>query len=423
MREMEKEPQIVVAGGGAAGMMAAIAAAELGARVVLVEPNEKVGRKLYITGKGRCNLTNACDREELMANIVRNGKFLYSALSRFTPWDTMAFFEQLRVPLKVERGSRVFPASDRAADIIDALFFRMRELNVQLIQDRVTALVADGDRLQGVQLEWRREPLRCGALILATGGASYPRTGSTGDGYRLAESAGHTVTPIRGSLVPLASSDGCCAMLQGLSLRNVRARVVDGVGRCVYEEQGELLFTHFGLSGPLALSASAHMGEGAGYVVHIDLKPALDAQKLDQRLLRDFETRANQDFANALGGLVPRSMIPVIIRRTGIPGETKVHGIRRAQRLELLRILKDFSVPISGLRPVEEAIVTAGGVEVTQVEPRTMASRRMKGLYFAGELLDVDAYTGGFNLQIAWATGRAAGQSAAQWVRKETESV
>ena len=259
----------------------------------------------------------------------------------------------------------------------------------------------------------------CEALILATGGASYPRTGSTGDGYRLAEQAGHTVVPLRGSLVPLTSDDPCCAQLQGLSLRNVGFCVRDHRGKTVFQEQGELLFTHFGLSGPLALSASAHMDFAKGqYTVHIDLKPALDRQKLDARLLRDFEARANQDYANALGGLLPRSMAPVFVARTGIAGGTKVHDIRREQRRTLLETLKDFYIPLTGVRPVEEAVVTAGGVAVGQVDPKTMESKQASGLYFAGELLDVDGYTGGFNLQIAWSTGYAAGVAAAQRVLK-----
>ncbi len=411
--------RIVVAGGGAAGMMAAITAARAGARVLLLEPNEKVGRKLYITGKGRCNVTNNCSQEELLASIPRNGKFLYSALSRFSPQAVMAFFEELGVPLKTERGGRVFPCSDKAADIVDALFFELRRQGVEVKRDRLTGLRVQDGRLATVTGEAEGTISGCEALILATGGASYPRTGSTGDGYRLAEQAGHTVVPIRGSLVPLTSDDPCCAQLQGLSLRNVGFCVRDHRRKTVFQEQGELLFTHFGLSGPLALSASAHMDFAKGqYTAHIDLKPALDRQKLDARLLRDFEARANQDYANALGGLLPRSMAPVFVARTGIAGGTKVHDIRREQRRTLLETLKDFSIPLTGVRPVEEAVVTAGGVAVGQVDPKTMESKQASGLYFAGELLDVDGYTGGFNLQIAWSTGYAAGVAAAQRVLK-----
>ena len=408
---------MAVAGGGAAGMMAAITAARAGADVLLLEPNEKVGRKLYITGKGRCNVTNSCGRDELMAAVLRNGKFLYSSFDRFGPADTMAFFEDLGVKLKTERGNRVFPVSDKAADIVDALFFELRRQGVEIRQDRVIGLTVQEGRLSAVRTEKGGELGFCKALILATGGASYPRTGSTGDGYRLAREAGHSIGPIRGSLVPLESEDPCCARLQGLSLRNVELRVKDQKGKCVFREQGELLFTHFGLSGPLVLSASAHMDfTQSNYTAHIDLKPALDGQKLDARLLRDFEERANQDYANALGGLVPRSMAPVLVERTGIPADTKVHDIRREQRRRLLEVLKDFAVPLSGPRPVEEAVVTSGGVAVGEVDPRTMESKKAKGLFFAGELLDVDGYTGGFNLQIAWSTGYAAGLAAAERV-------
>lgn len=418
---MTTQDRIVVAGAGAAGMMAAITAARAGGQVTLVEPNEKVGRKLYITGKGRCNVTNASDVQAVMANIPRNGKFLYSALSRFTPKDTMEFFTALGVPLKTERGNRVFPASDKAADIIDALFFELRRLGVELLHDRVTDLVIRDESIAGVTLEHMGE-YDCKAAVLATGGASYPRTGSTGDGYRLAESAGHTIVPVHGSLVPLVSEDLDCGRLQGLSLRNVELKVKNRKNKVVYREQGEMLFTHFGLSGPLVLSASAHLDfDRDSYTAHIDLKPALDEEKLDARLLRDFADRANQDYANALGGLVPRSMIPVLIDRTDIPGNTKVRDIRKEQRRRLLETLKDFRVELSGTRPVEEAIITAGGVKVGQVDPKTMESKLVHGLYFAGELLDVDAYTGGFNLQIAWATGRAAGEAAAMERGREGE--
>jgi len=409
---MTGQVQIVVAGAGAAGMMAAVTAARQGAKVVLIEPNEKVGRKLYITGKGRCNVTNDCRVDRLLASVPRNGKFLYSAFSRFSPQDTIAFFEKLGVPLKVERGNRVFPQSDRAADVIDALWKELRRGRVELRQDRVTEVAVSGGRVSGVKLE-KAGLVNCEAVLLATGGASYPRTGSTGDGYRIAEALGHTITPIRGSLVPLESEDRACSQLQGLSLRNVVLRMKNQRGKTVYQEQGELLFTHFGLSGPLVLSASAHMDFARDrYAAHIDLKPALDEEKLDARLLRDFGERANQDVSNALGALVPRSMIPVMAERTGIDGQTKVRDIRREQRRRLLDALKDFTVDISGPRPVEEAIVTAGGVKVSQVDPKTMQSKLVQGLYFAGELLDVDGYTGGFNLQIAWSTGYAAGLAA-----------
>ena len=406
--------KVVVAGGGAAGMMAAITAARAGAEVLVLEPNEKVGRKLYITGKGRCNVTNHCGRDQLMAAVPRNGKFLYSAFDRFGPADTMAFFEGLGVKLKTERGNRVFPVSDRAADIVDALFFELRRLGVEVRRDRASGLAVRDGRLAAVDTERGGRVDECKVLILATGGASYPRTGSTGDGYALARWAGHTIVPIRGSLVPLESEDPCCAKLQGLSLRNVELRVKNERGKTVFREQGELLFTHFGLSGPLVLSASAHMDfTRSQYTAHIDLKPALEEGKLDARLLRDFGERSNQDYANALRGLAPRSMVPVLVERTGIPADIKVRDIRREQRLRLLETLKDFTIGLSGPRPVEEAVVTSGGVAVGEVDPKTMESKKARGLFIAGELLDVDGYTGGFNLQIAWSTGYAAGLAAA----------
>lgn len=401
-------------------MMAAISAARAGAQVLLLEPNEKVGRKLYITGKGRCNVTNHSSLEELMAAIPRNGKFLYSALSRFGAQDTMDFFENLGVGLKVERGNRVFPASDKAADIIDALFFELRRQGVELRRDRVTGLQIRDGAVVGVTTRQQPQGIPAAWVIVATGGASYPRTGSTGDGYQLARQAGHEVVPIRGSLVPLESLDPCCAQMQGLALRNVELRVKNRKKKVVYQEMGEMLFTHFGLSGPLVLSASAHMNfQRDSYTVYIDLKPALDEGKLDARLVRDFTDRANQNMGNALGGLLPQSMIPVVAQRAGIPLDTKAHDLRREQRRSLLETLKNFTIEVSGPRPVEEAIVTAGGVKVGEVDPKTMASKKVQGLSFAGEVLDVDAYTGGFNLQIAWATGWVAGQAAAEHDEKK----
>ncbi len=420
--ELEQNKRILVVGAGAAGMMAAISAARAGKQVLVIEPNEKVGRKIYITGKGRCNVTNDCSQEEFLNSVPRNGKFLYSAISRFSTRDTMAFFEGLGVRLKTERGNRVFPCSDKAADIIDALFFEMRRQGVELLCDRVTELVAVDGRVSGVKTA-KNGTLFGESVILATGGASYPRTGSTGDGYQLAQSMGHTITPIRGSLVPLESDDPCCPAMQGLSLRNVELKIKNQKGKVVYREQGEMLFTHFGLSGPLVLSASAHLDfTKNAYTAHIDLKPALDEQKLDARLLRDFEERANQNFSSVLGGLVPQSMVPVIVERCGIPATQKAHDIRREQRRRLLEVLKDLSITLKGTRPVEEAIITSGGVKVSEVDPKTMESKRLPGLYIAGELLDVDAYTGGFNLQIAWATGYVAGCSAAEYQEEDVDA-
>ena len=408
----------VVVGGGAAGMMAAITAAEQSVPVTLLEPNERLGKKLNITGKGRCNVTNHADRETLLANIPRNGKFLYSAFSHFDGPAAMAFFEELGVPLKTERGNRVFPVSDRAFDVSAALERRLRALRVTMIRDRASELMLADGAVTGVTGERGTYPAR--AVILATGGVSYPATGSTGGGHRMAAAAGHTITPLRGSLVPLREKGNLCARMQGLSLRNVSLRVLEG-NKTVYTDFGELVFTHFGVSGPLVLSASAHMRrfDGKEYRLEIDLKPALDEAALDRRLLSDFEKYSNHDFCNALQDLLPQKMIPVVVELSGIPPHQKVHEITREQRRGLLALLKAFPIPVAGPRPVTEAIVTSGGVKISEVNPTTMESKIVKGLYFAGELLDVDAYTGGFNLQIAWATGRAAGMAAANELRRE----
>ncbi len=401
-------------GGGAAGMMAAITAAAEGAAVKVLERNPKVGRKLYITGKGRCNVTNHCSAEEVLRSTPCNGKFLYSCMERFPPAETIAFFERLGVALKTERGNRVFPVSDQAADIIDALLREMRRRRVELVETRAVGLLTDGGTVRGVVTE--RGEFTGDAVILATGGVSYPLTGSTGDGYEMARALGHTIVAPKGSLVPLCSDDPCCPRMQGLSLKNTGLKVKNEKGKVVYQDQGELLFTHFGLSGPMILSASAHLRrfDRERYTLFLDLKPALNEEKLDERLLRDFEEKSNRDFINALDGLLPRAMIPVMVERSGIPPETKVHSITRGQRRRLLELLKCFPIALTGPRPVEEAIVTSGGVKVSEIDPKTMQSKLAPGLFFAGEVIDVDAYTGGFNLQIAWATGHAAGQAAAR---------
>jgi predicted Rossmann fold flavoprotein len=406
--------EIIVIGGGAAGMMAAITAARRGAGVMLLEPNERLGKKLNITGKGRCNVTNDCDQETLMANIPGNGRFLYSALTRFTPQDAMAFFEALGVPLKVERGNRVFPVSDRSFDISGALERELRRLRVRILRERAAEITAEDGRVTGVQTDRQHHP--ADAVVLATGGVSYPGTGSTGDGYAMAAALGHTIVPPRGSLVPLESGDADCAAMQGLSLRNVEATVLNGKNKPVFREFGEMLFTHFGVSGPLMLSASAHLRrwDKEQYRLSIDLKPALDQQKLDSRILRDIGENPNRDMANILSGLVHRSMVPVLLRRLALPEGEKANSLTKEQRRALVQELKHFTVSLTGPRPVAEAIVTAGGVKVGDVVPGTMASKLAEGLYFAGEILDVDAYTGGFNLQIAWATGYLAGLSAAE---------
>lgn len=398
-------------------MMAAIAAARLGASVTLVERNQKVGRKLYITGKGRCNVTNHCSPEEVRSAIPRNGKFLYSALEHTPPVWVEEFFESLGVSLKVERGNRVFPASDKAADIIDALFFELKRLKVSVIQGRAVRI--DG---QTVELE-RGDSLPCKAVILATGGLSYPATGSTGDGHRMGSELGHTIVASRPSLVPLESPDPFCGQMQGLSLKNVVLTVKNQKKKAVFQEQGELLFTHFGLSGPLVLSASAHMRDfdREQYTCAIDLKPALDEPTLDARLVRELSAGANKDMDNLMGALAPRLLVPVLLERADIPGNKKAHDLTKGERRRLLELFKNFTVAVSGPRPVEEAIITAGGVKVSEVDPKTMQSKKVPGLFFAGELLDVDAYTGGFNLQIAWATGRAAGEGAVEFINQRPE--
>lgn len=402
---------IFVVGGGAAGMMAAITAAENGAQATLLERNDRLGKKLYITGKGRCNVTNDCAPEDFFPNVPRNPRFLYSAIYAFPPREVMAWFEAHGCALKTERGNRVFPQSDKSASVIDALRAELRRLGVRVLQERALDIVTQDGAVCGIETDGGFHKTE--RVILATGGCSYPQTGSTGDGYRMLEKLGHTIVPPVGSLVPLVEKGYDCKQMQGLALKNVALRLVNQKGKTVFEEFGELLFTHFGLSGPVVLSASAHMNEKDSYTVLLDLKPALDEQKLDLRLLRDFEKFQNRDFENALVELLPRSMIPVIVRRSGIPAEEKVHSITREQRRALLELMKRFPVEISCKAPVEEAIVTSGGVKVSEIEPGTMQSKRVHGLYAAGELLDVDAYTGGFNLQIAWATGRAAGLAAA----------
>ena len=409
--------QILVVGGGAAGMMAAITAARQGAAVTLIERNEKMGRKLYITGKGRCNVTNDCPPEQALSQILRGNRFLHSAMNRFPPEETKSFFQSLGVPLKTERGNRVFPVSDRAADVIDALVRELRRQRVRIVHGRVRQVLSDEEGVTGVRLEDGTD-LSAQRVILCTGGASYPATGSTGDGYRMAEALGHKVTPVRGSLVPLVERGDDCGKMQGLSLKNVMIRVKNQKKKTVFEAFGELLFTHFGLSGPVILSASAHLDdfEKKRYTVIIDLKPALEERQLDARLLREFRAQSNRAFGNALNGLLPRLMIPVVVERSGISPETRVHDLTRVQRRTLLELLKGFRVAIAGPRPVEEAIVTSGGVRLNEVDPTTMESKKIPGLYFAGEVLDADGYTGGFNLQIAWATGYAAGVHAANSV-------
>ena len=402
--------ELVVIGGGPSGMICALRAAERGKRVVILDGNRKLGRKLRITGKGRCNLTNDCDVRTVMQNIPGDGRFLYSALTRFPPEETMKLFRSLGVPLKTERGGRVFPESDKADDVADALVRRLEALGVRVMRTRAKQILTKDGAVCGVRHE--DGVIECRAAALCTGGRSYPLTGSDGAGYELARTLGHTVVPTRPSLVPLESDDEYCVEMQGFSLKNVALSAYED-DKLVFKEQGEMLFTHFGVSGPLVLSASAkmrRMGQ-ARCRLAIDLKPALDEKKLDERILRDFDKYANRTFKNALDDLAARSMIPVLLRLSGIPEETKVNSITREQRKRLVALFKAFPVSVSGPRPIDEAIVTAGGISTKEVDPRTMESKLVKGLYFAGEVLDLDAYTGGFNLQIAWATGHAAGSA------------
>lgn len=399
----------IVVGGGPAGMFAAITAAKNGAHVLLLERNDRLGKKLLITGKGRCNVTNHCSWQEVMQNIPRNGRFLFSALENFPPEEIENFFEKAGCVLKVERGNRVFPVSDKSQSVLDALKNELRKAQVTVKTARVRSLLTEEDRIAGVQTD--TENIYANWVILATGGLSYPTTGSTGDGYRMAEEVGHTVTALEGSLVPLCVDGPDCPDMQGLSLRNVAVKLLDGKGKVLYKDFGELLFTHFGLSGPTALSASAHL-KGEGCQLAIDLKPALEEGKLNDRILRDLQMYQNRTMENALTDLLPRSMIPVVLRRAKIDSQLQANSLKKEQRRALVTLLKNFSFTISGKRPVEEAIITTGGIKVGEVNPKTMESKKLPGLYFAGEILDCDAYTGGFNLQIAWATAYAAATGA-----------
>ena len=410
MKNEECSCDLVVIGAGPAGMLCAVTAAERGRKVTVLDGNRDPGRKLRITGKGRCNVTNNCEIREVLNNVPRNGKFLYSALNAFPPSAVMSYFENLGVPLKTERGNRVFPVSDNANDIANALAAACRRAGVRFHRVRAKEILTENGRVAGVQTE--EGIFRCSAVALCTGGLSYPLTGSDGFGYREAARLGHTIVPPRASLVPLESDDPWCGELQGLSLRNVELRVYEDE-KLLYSDFGEMLFTHFGVSGPIVLSASAHMrflGEKA-YRMEIDLKPALDEKTLDARILRDFGNYSNREIRNALGDLLPSSLIPVVLDLTQIPPETVIHSVTREQRERLRRLLKAFPVSVSGTRPIDEAIVTSGGIEVKEVDPRTMQSKLVPGLYFAGEILDTDAYTGGFNLQIAWSTGFTAGRA------------
>lgn len=405
---------LIVIGGGAAGLMAAGTAAQNGLKVTLFERNEKLARKVAITGKGRCNVTNNCPLlNDLIANVPVNGRFLYGAFSRFTTDDTIDFFENLGVPLKIERGNRVFPVSDRALDIVDALNKFITVNGVKRKTARVTELIIEDGAVRGCITEDGAKHFADNVLI-ATGGKSYPVTGSTGDGYTLAKQAGHTITELKPSLVPLECHEGWCTEAMGLSLRNVEIQVEDSkTFKTVYKDFGEMLFTHFGVSGPMILSASSHMRnmERGRYIIHIDFKPALTHEQLDKRLQRDLLECSNKNLFNTLSLMLPRKMIPIIVKLSGLNGNIKSNQVTKDMRETLVYLLKDIRLTVTDFRPIEEAIITSGGVSVSELDPKTMKSKICEGLYFAGEVIDVDAYTGGFNLQIAFSTGRLAGNS------------
>ena len=398
----------IIIGGGPAGMFAAITAARNGQKVLLLERNDRLGKKLLITGKGRCNVTNDCTAEEVLQNTPRNGRFLYSAMTAFPPAKIMAFFEQQGCPLKTERGNRVFPVTDKSQSILDCLHHELRKLRVTVKTARVRHILTEAGKVTGVQTQEETVPAKW--VILATGGASYPTTGSTGDGYAMAAELGHTIIPAVGSLVPLETAGTDSQDMQGLSLRNCGVKLLNAKGKVLYRDFGELLFTHFGVSGPTVLSASCHI-KGEGCRLAIDLKPALEENKLDDRILRDLEVYKNRSMENALTDLLPRSMIPVVLRRLEIDPDMQANSLTKQKRRALVELLKGFSLEITGKRPVSEAIITSGGIKVSEIDPKTMESKKVPGLYFAGEVIDCDAYTGGFNLQIAWATAYAAGMA------------
>lgn len=409
---MSNSYDCIIVGGGAAGMMAAITAAGLGKSTLLLEKMNRCGKKISITGKGRCNVTNNCTSDDFFANIPTNPRFLYSAYAGFNSQDCMDFFERLGVPLKTERGNRVFPVSDKAEDIVRALEQGCDDYGVNRIFSKVTEMITEDGAVKGVKCGSRT--YFAPSVLIATGGKSYPGTGSDGDGYRFAEELGHTVTDIKPSLVPIESDDDYCREMMGLSLKNVVLTLKDTVkNKVVFSEMGEMLFTHFGVSGPLVLSASSHIPqvESGRYIFYIDLKPALDEKKLDERILRDFKEIPNRIFANSLSKLLPSKMIPTVVELSGIDGEKQVNSVTKQERQRLVSLLKAFPVHIRSFRPIAEAIVTSGGVKVSEVSPKTMESKLVKGLYFAGEILDVDGYTGGFNLQIAFSTGCLAGEN------------
>ncbi len=398
----------IIIGGGPAGMFAAITAAQQGQKILLLERNDRLGKKLVITGKGRCNVTNDCTEQEILQNIPRNSRFLYSAVTNYPPQRIMEFFNSHGCALKTERGNRVFPVSDKSFSVLDSLKNELHRLHVTIRTSRVKSILTADGAACGVETETDKIYSRW--VILATGGVSYPTTGSTGDGYAMAEALGHTIIAPEGSLVPLETAGEDCQQMQGLSLRNVAVKLVNAKGKVLYKDFGELLFTHFGVSGPTVLSASCHL-KGEGCRLIIDMKPALEENKLNDRILRDLEMYQNRSMENALTDLLPRSMIPVVLRRLEIDPAMQANSLTKQKRRALVELLKAFSVEITGKRPVAEAIITSGGIKTGEIDPKTMESKKVPSLYFAGEIIDCDAYTGGFNLQIAWSTAYAAGMA------------
>lgn len=412
--ENDGRVRIAIIGEGAAGMMAAVTAAESGGEVIIFERNDKPGKKLRITGKGRCNVTSDSTNAELMASIPTNPKFMFASLSRFSSADTKSFFEEHGVPLKVERGKRVFPVSDKASDIVNALVSACRDAGVKTVRQRVTGIISGDGEIKGIKTQGGS--YECDAVIICTGGKSYPMTGSDGDGYKFAMSVGHTIVPPKASLVPIVCEGNIAQRMQGLSLKNIGFKIYNKeTGKLVYDDFGELMFTHFGITGPVVLSASAHIPDidTKKYECAIDLKPALDFDALDKRIVSDFTKYINKDFINSLSDLLPLKSIEIIAERSGIDFRKKVNSITRDERLALVKAIKDFRLTLSRFRPIDEAIVTKGGVNVNEINPKTMQSKLCRGLYFAGEVIDVDGYTGGFNLQIAFSTAVSAGENAA----------